>query len=210
MARMAMAAACGWQARPSASHGLLGEAGDQRCGGDEPTSRFPCSSSPSTGSRFGSTSPWRPNSVSPITWAAILLARTAAADVLRTGGDDTMVRAGVAFKRSLAHSGIAAWEGIGDTDGNVVEPTPDNIDALLELWPMFDSIDRLYVGPALIQDAKKTSDRPCRMAFRRGRRLLRGGPRNLRRLPYLEHAPTTPEGITTWACFEGRRAKCAP
>ena len=93
---------------------------------------------------------FRPSSV-----AAILLARTAAADVLRAGGEDAMVKAGVAFTSSLAHSGIAAWEGIGDVDGNPVEPTKETIDAALELWPVFDAIDRLYVGPALIQDAEK-------------------------------------------------------
>lgn len=91
----------------------------------------------------------------PISVAAILLARTAAADVLRAGGDDAMVKAGIAFTRSLAHSGIAAWEGIGDVDGNPVEPTKETIDAALEHWPVFDAIDRLYVGPALIQDAEK-------------------------------------------------------
>lgn len=91
----------------------------------------------------------------PITVAAILLARTAAADVLRTGGDDATVKAGVAFTRSLAHSGIADWEGIGDAEGQPVGPTPETIDAALELWPVFDAIDRLYVGPALIQDAEK-------------------------------------------------------
>jgi hypothetical protein len=91
----------------------------------------------------------------PISVAAILLARTAAADVLRAGGKDAMVKAGVAFTSSLAHSGIAAWEGIGDADGNPVEPSRDTIDAALELWPVFDAIDRLYVGPALIQDAEK-------------------------------------------------------
>jgi hypothetical protein len=91
----------------------------------------------------------------PITVAAILLARTAAADVLRAGGEDAMVKAGCAFTRSLAHSGIAAWEGIGDAHGHLVEPTKDTIDAALELWPVFDAIDRLYVGPALIQDAEK-------------------------------------------------------
>jgi hypothetical protein len=91
----------------------------------------------------------------PISVAAILIARTAAADVLRAGGDDVMVKAGVAFTNSLAHSGIAAWEGIGDADGNPVEPTRETIDAALEHWPVFDAIDRLYVGPALIQDAEK-------------------------------------------------------
>jgi len=91
----------------------------------------------------------------PITVTAILLARTAAADVLRAGGDDAMVKAGCAFTRSLAHSGIAAWEGIGDADGNPVEPTKETIDAALEVWSLFDAIDRLYVGPALLQDAEK-------------------------------------------------------
>lgn len=95
--------------------------------------------------------------VRPITVAAILVARSAAADVLRAGGEDAMVKAGVAFTRSLAHSGIAAWEGIGDADGNPVEPTKETIDAALELWPVFDAIDRLYVGPALIQDAEKNA-----------------------------------------------------
>ena len=42
--------------------------------------------------------------VRPITVAAILLARTAAADVLRAGGEDAMVRAGVAFTRSLSEA----------------------------------------------------------------------------------------------------------
>ena len=93
----------------------------------------------------------------PISVAAILLARTAAADVLRAGGDDAMVKAGCAFTRSLAHSGIAAWEGIGDSDGNPVEPSKETIDAALEVWALFDAIDRLYVGPALLQDAEKNA-----------------------------------------------------
>ena len=48
-------------------------------------------------------------------------------------------------------------------------------DAALELWPVFDAIDRLYVAPAIAQAAgKKTADRSCRMAFRLGRGILRG------------------------------------
>jgi hypothetical protein len=92
-----------------------------------------------------------------MTVATILLARTAAADVLRAGGEDAMVKAGVAFTRSLANSGIAAWEGIGDADGNPVEPNKETIDAALEVWPLFDAIDRLYVGPALLQDVEKNA-----------------------------------------------------
>jgi hypothetical protein len=93
----------------------------------------------------------------PVSVAAILVARAAAAEVLKAGGDDAEVKAGLAFTRSLAHSGIAAWEGIGDAEGNPVTPTADTIDAALELWPIFDAIDRLYVAPAITRDAEKNA-----------------------------------------------------
>ncbi len=35
--------------------------------------------------------------------------------------------------------------------------TRTTIDAALDLWSLFDAIDRLYVGPALIQDAEKNA-----------------------------------------------------
>ena len=75
--------------------------------------------------------------------------------MLRAGGEDTEIQAGLAFTRALAQSGIAGWEGIGDADGNPVEPGKETIDAALELWPVFDTIDRLYVSPAIAQAAKK-------------------------------------------------------
>ena len=55
-----------------------------------------------------------------------------------------------AFTRSVARWGILEWQGVGDADGAPVEPTPENIDALLEHWQAFDAVDRLYVAPALI------------------------------------------------------------
>ncbi len=42
-----------------------------------------------------------------------------------------------------------AWEGIGDAKGKPVDPNKEAIEQLLELWPAFDAIDRLCVGPAL-------------------------------------------------------------
>jgi len=60
----------------------------------------------------------------PITVAAILLARTAAADVLRGGGEDSMVKAGVAFTRSLAHSGIEKASSLRVPRGRPFSPMP--------------------------------------------------------------------------------------
>ena len=31
------------------------------------------------------------------------------------------------------------------------------IDAALDLWPVFDAIDRLYVAPAILQSAEKNA-----------------------------------------------------
>lgn len=101
--------------------------------------------------------------VRPVTVADMLLARAAAAEALGPARekDDgaaasdavpdraVTVAAASAFTRSLALSGILAWEGVGDAMGRPVEPTPDRIAELLEVWPAYEAIDRLYVGPAL-------------------------------------------------------------
>ncbi|MCA4922885.1 MAG: hypothetical protein ING86_08810 [Methylobacterium sp.] len=94
--------------------------------------------------------------VRPISVADMLVARAAAAESLGTKveGDlaldrSATVAAGAAFTRSLALSGIVAWEGIGDAGGKPIDPNPVAINQLLEVWPAFDAIDRLYVGPAV-------------------------------------------------------------
>lgn len=92
----------------------------------------------------------------PVTVAAIIAARSAAADAMKA--EDADVATGsAAFTRSLARFGIVAWEGIGDTDGKPVDPSPETIDALLEVWQAFDAIDRLYVTPALIGVQEKNA-----------------------------------------------------
>ncbi len=88
--------------------------------------------------------------VKPITVAAIIAARQTAAEAMKTPTDDGIFLGSAAFTRSVARWGILEWEGVGDADGAPVEPTPENIDALLEHWQAFDAIDRLYVAPALI------------------------------------------------------------
>jgi hypothetical protein len=85
----------------------------------------------------------------PVSVAAMLIARGAAGEALKVGGEQATIEAGATFTRALAQSGIVGWEGIGDAKGNPVEPNTATIEQLLELWPAFDAIDRLYVGPAL-------------------------------------------------------------
>jgi hypothetical protein len=94
----------------------------------------------------------------------MLVARAVAAESLgaKVEGDapldrSTTVAAGAAFTRSLALSGIVAWEGIGDAGGKPIDPNPIAINQLLEVWPAFDAIDRLYVGPALTRLDEKNA-----------------------------------------------------
>jgi len=98
--------------------------------------------------------------VRPVTVAAIIAARQAAAEAIRSAADDGVFVGSAAFTRSLARWGILEWEGIGDAAGTPIDPTPDNIDALLEVWQAFDAIDRLYVAPALIQADEKNASSP--------------------------------------------------
>jgi len=34
---------------------------------------------------------------------------------------------------------VLAWEGIGVADGNAIDPSPEAIDAPLDVWPIFEA-----------------------------------------------------------------------
>jgi hypothetical protein len=95
--------------------------------------------------------------VRPITVAAIIAARQAAAEAMKDSGEDAVFVGSAAFTRSIARWGFLEWTGVGDAEGTPVEPTPDTIDALLEVWQAFDAIDRVYVAPALIGTHEKNA-----------------------------------------------------
>lgn len=66
----------------------------------------------------------------------------------------------LALVKAVGRLGILAWEGIGDAEGNVTEPSPERIDALLDLYPIAESFEQLYLGPALLLDAEKNVSPP--------------------------------------------------
>jgi hypothetical protein len=98
--------------------------------------------------------------VRPITVAAIIAARQAAADAMKPADGDAIFVGSASFTRSIARWGILEWEGVGDADGVPIAPAPEHIDALLEFWEAFDAIDRLYVAPALIGAQEKNASSP--------------------------------------------------
>ena len=64
------------------------------------------------------------------------------------------------FAAALARRAIVDWEGVGDADGNALEISPDGIDALLSLWPIFEAFNLHYVSPGMLLDAEKNGSAP--------------------------------------------------
>ena len=75
------------------------------------------------------------------------------------------------FAKALTPGARRDWEGVGDADGNPGRSRP-GIDALLEVWPIFEAFQATYVSKGLLLDAGKTPP-PSPTGLRRGRPLLR-------------------------------------
>ncbi|MCE6967631.1 hypothetical protein [Cereibacter sphaeroides] len=92
----------------------------------------------------------------PLTTALMVSARgdPAVADLPEGAASE---EAALAMAKALARRAILEWEGIGDADGNPIEPSPEAIDALLDLWPAFEAFQTHYVARALLLDAEKNA-----------------------------------------------------
>ena len=66
----------------------------------------------------------------------------------------------VAFAKALARRAVLAWEGIGDADGNPIDPTPEAIDALLDIWPIFEAFQLTHVSKGLLLEQEKNASAP--------------------------------------------------
>jgi hypothetical protein len=66
----------------------------------------------------------------------------------------------VAFAKALARRAVLAWEGIGDADGNPLDPSPQSIDALLDIWPIFEALQLTYVSKGLLLEQEKNVSAP--------------------------------------------------
>jgi len=96
--------------------------------------------------------------VEPLTTAIMLAARSdpaivaAATYAENSASNDDLARI---VAKAVARIVIKDWEGVGDGDGKPLPLTPECIDALLELWPIFEAFQTKYIAGALILDAEK-------------------------------------------------------
>ncbi|WP_149139766.1 hypothetical protein [Gemmobacter caeruleus] len=95
----------------------------------------------------------------PLTTALMVAARgdPAIADLPEGAATE---EAALAMAKALARRAIIEWEGIGDANGNPIEPSLEAIDALLDIWPAFEAFQTSYVAKALLLDAEKNASSP--------------------------------------------------
>ena len=123
--------------------------------------------------------------VAPLTTALMVAARSDAPSRRCPRPPPTRTRA-LVFAKAIARIAVTDWEGVGDADGNPVPVTPAGIDALLEVWPIFEAFQAVYVaeGPAAGRGKKRLraladwhfggGDRYCAACAQRARTARRG------------------------------------
>ncbi len=97
--------------------------------------------------------------VGPLTTALMVSARAdPAIEALPEGSSQEALA--LAMAKAVARRAVLDWEGVGDDTGNILPVTPEGIDALLEVWPVFEAFQTMYVARGLILDAEKNVSAP--------------------------------------------------
>ena len=98
--------------------------------------------------------------VEPLTTAVMLAARSdpailAATENLQGSTSANTDDLALIVAKAVARIVVKDWEGVGDAEDKPLPLTPEGIDALLEVWPIFEAFQTRYIAGALILDAEK-------------------------------------------------------
>jgi hypothetical protein len=95
----------------------------------------------------------------PLTTAMMVASRNDPA-VAALSEDATDEESALVFAKALARNAALDWEGVGDAGGNTIPVSPEGIDALLDVWPLFEAFQTKYVARGLVLDAEKNASAP--------------------------------------------------
>jgi hypothetical protein len=98
--------------------------------------------------------------VEPLTTAVMLAARCdpailAATETLQGSTGANTDDLALIVAKAVARIVVKDWEGVGDAEDKPLPLMPEGIDALLEVWPIFEAFQTRYIAGALILDAEK-------------------------------------------------------
>lgn len=97
--------------------------------------------------------------VAPLTTSLMAAARSdATVAALPEGASNETIA--VTMAKALARLVVLEWEGVGDAEGNPVPVTPEGIDALLDILPLFEAFQLRYVSKGLLLEAEKNVSAP--------------------------------------------------
>ena len=97
--------------------------------------------------------------VAPLTTALMVSARAdPAIEALPEGASQEALA--LAMAKAVARRAVLDWEGVGDAMGTIVPVSPEGIDALLEIWPVFEAFQAQYVARGLMLDQEKNASAP--------------------------------------------------
>jgi hypothetical protein len=100
----------------------------------------------------------------PLTTALMVAARAdPALDLAAAQGEELPMATealALTMAKALARQAILDWEGVGDAEGQPLPLSPAAIDALLDIWPVFEAFQTLYVSKGLLLDAEKNVSPP--------------------------------------------------
>lgn len=97
--------------------------------------------------------------VAPLTTALMVSARADPA-IEALPDPATQEELALAMAKAVARRAVLDWEGVGDDAGDAVPVSPEGVDALLQIWPVFEAFQTQYVAKGLILDAEKNVSAP--------------------------------------------------
>ncbi|ARJ70391.1 hypothetical protein [Paracoccus contaminans] len=62
--------------------------------------------------------------------------------------------------KAVARHVVTDWEGVGNASGNPVPVSPEGIDALLDIWPVFEAFQTRCLAPHLMLEQEKNASAP--------------------------------------------------
>ena len=97
--------------------------------------------------------------VLPITTAIMVAARNDPA-VEALPEEASSEEQALVMAKAVARRVVTGWEGVGDASGSPVPVSPEGIDALLDIWPIFEAFQTRCLAPHLMLEQEKNASAP--------------------------------------------------